>query len=639
MIILQTNGISKSFGIETILSDINIQIHTNDRIGLVGLNGAGKSTLVKIITSEIPTDTGNVNISKGIKIGYLAQNSMLDTEKTIWNEMISLFSELIKKEINIRELELKMSDSNYTSNSKKYEKLVNEYSRLAADFKDEGGYSYEAKIRGVLHGLNFNSIDYHKQFVNTLSGGQKTRLAMAKLLLEEPDLLILDEPTNYLDIETMTWLENYLRSYPGAILIVSHDRYFLDLLVNTIYEIEATEAYKYVGNYSQYIEQKNALIEQQVKQFTKQQSEIKKMEDFVQKNIARASTTKRAQSKRKALEKIDKMDRPKNSKNVSFSFNTDTKSGNNVILLKDLSMSFDNKTIFNNVSFNIKKGERVALIGPNGIGKSTILKLINNKLAPSSGTIEFGSNIKIGYYDQQQYDLNLEKSILDELWDDYPELSEKDVRTTLGNFLFFNEDVFKKIDNLSGGEKARVNLAKLMLKNSNLLLLDEPTNHLDTYSREVLENAILDYSGTILFVSHDRYFLNRISTRTIELSLSGVTNYLGNYDYYIEKKADLEENVIENPNTKYEKSDKDCYRGEREKISIQRQLNRKLELLEKEIKELEENIVDIELQLTNEEVFSDHQLTYQKHKELEKIKMDLEALLDKWELIQLELES
>jgi len=644
LLILQTKQITKSFGVDPILLDINLQINSQERIGLVGVNGAGKSTLLKIIAGEILPDSGNVDIGKGVKIGYLAQDSGLDTNRTIWEEMKTVFSHLLTQEKYIRELEDKMSQPSLLNDEVEYQRLMNEYAKQIDDFRDKGGYSYEAQIRGILHGLGFNSYDYNKQSIYTLSGGQKTRLALAKLLLEAPHLLILDEPTNYLDIETLTWLEGYLKTYSGAVLVVSHDRYFLDALVTIIYEIEQSRAIRFVGNYSQYIDQKAKQLETMMKQYEQQQDEIAKLEQFIQKNIARASTTRRAQSKRKLLDKMDRMDRPLSEKNAaSFSFDIEKMSGNNVLMVKDLAMSFNNNKIFENVSFQINRGDRVALVGPNGIGKSTLFKLIStSKWEPNNGHINFGSNVTLGYYDQEQEQLNLENKLIDEVWNDYLHLTEKEVRTLLGNFLFIGDDVFKKIKDLSGGEKARVSLAKLMLKNANLLLLDEPTNHLDIYSREVLENALVDYPGTIFFISHDRYFLNRIATRTIELEPSGVTNYLGNYQYYLEKKAEIEEEkqsteVKEASNE--EKSNKLQFQQEKEKQKIERQLRRKVATIEEEIEQHEEKISKIEQELLQPEVYMNHEISLTKNEELNKYKTELEDLLLNWEEAQKELEG
>lgn len=639
MIVLQTTNISKAYGIDNILSDINIQIQSKDRIGLVGVNGAGKSTLLKIISGDIIPDTGSVSFAKGSIIGFLAQDNALESNNTIWLEMNKVFSQLIEQENYIRTLEAKMSEDSILNNNSQYEKLMDEYSRIVDDFREKGGYSYQAKIRGVLHGLGFQGYDYYNQHIDILSGGQKTRLALAKLLLEEPDLLILDEPTNYLDIDTLTWLEGYLKSYSGAILIVSHDRYFLDAVVTNIYEISNTKVKKYVGNYSQYIEQKADQLVQDLNSFERQQAEINKLEEFINKNIARASTTKRAQSRRKALDKLERLEKPITSqKSASFSFNADIQSGKNVLNVSNLTMLFSDKLLFENVSFDIKRDERIALIGPNGIGKSTLLKLIiGEELFPTNGTIKFGTNIIIGYYAQEQNKLSLNKKVIDELWDEYPELTEKEIRTLLGNFLFSAEDVFKNIKDLSGGEKARVSLAKLILKKPNFLILDEPTNHLDIFSREALESSLLEYTGTILFISHDRYFLNQISTRTLELTPEGVINYLGNYDYYLEKKAESEEITNINNINNDEKDSRNQYQEEKQKIKLGRQLKRKIEALELEIEKLEDMINQLESEIASPAVFNDYQLSLFKNEELTKAKEKVDKLLEEWQITQEEL--
>lgn len=641
MIVLQTTNISKAYGIDNILSDVSIQIQSRDRIGLVGINGAGKSTLLKIISGKILPDSGSVSIAKGSKIGYLAQDNALESKNTIWIEMNKVFSYLIEQENYIRTLEAKMSEDSILNNSNQYDKLMDEYSKTVDDFREKGGYLYQAKIRGVLHGLGFQDYDYHNQYIDILSGGQKTRLALAKLLLEEPDLLILDEPTNYLDIDTLTWLEGYLKSYSGAILIVSHDRYFLDAVVTTIYEINNTKVKKYIGNYSQYIEQKAEQLEQELINYEKQQAEINKLEEFINKNIARASTTNRAQSRRKTLDKLERLGKPAtNQKSASFSFNTDIQSGKNVLNVTNLAMRFSDKLLFENVSFDIKRDERVALIGPNGIGKSTLLKLIiGEELLTTNGTIKFGTNIIIGYYAQEQNDLNFNKKVIDELWDEYPDLTEKEIRTLLGNFLFSADDVFKYIKDLSGGEKARISLAKLILKKPNFLILDEPTNHLDIFSREALENSLLDYTGTILFISHDRYFLNQISTRTLELTPNGVTNYLGNYDYYLEKKAELAELQTKVNTNNVEKDNKNQYQEEKQKVKLERQLKRKIEALELEIELLEDMINQLEIEIASPTVFNDYQLSLSKNAELSQAKEKVEKLLEEWQITQEELED
>lgn len=641
MILLQTVGLTKSFGINPILSDISIQIQSTDRIGLVGVNGAGKSTLLKIIAGKMLHDQGEIQLAKGTKIGYLAQDSGLETEKIIWDEMLSVFSDLIIQEKKLRELEIRMSSSSQFINHKEYERLMDDYAKMSEEFKEKGGYAYEAKIRGILHGLGFSQ-EYYVQPVSILSGGQKTRLALAKLLLEMPELLILDEPTNYLDIESLSWLEGYLKSYTGAVLIVSHDRYFLDSLVNIIYEIEETKATRYTGNYSKYLEEKANRLDLMIKKYEKQQTEISKMESFIQKNIARASTTKRAQSRRKMLEKMEKIERPTTSrKKASIHFQSAVQSGEKVLSVSDLSMGFENRLLFENVSFSLSSQERVALIGPNGIGKSTLFKLIKqDDIQPLKGSVHYGSNVTIGYYDQEQEDLGSDNTVLDEIWDSYPTLTESEIRTTLGRFLFMGEDVYKKIKELSGGEKARVALSKLMLKKANLLLLDEPTNHLDLFNREVLEEALLDYTGTILFISHDRYFLNKIATRILEFTPSGIHSFLGNYDYYLEKKSELEETRFETEKSAAEEiQTKSQYIKEKEKQKAERQVRRKIESIENEIEHLENRIVQIESELLKPEIYSDYQISYQKNEELNQTKQQLHQFLVDWEKAQKELED
>jgi len=640
MLFLQTQNLCKSFGVDPILSDISIQIQSKDRIGLVGVNGAGKSTLLKILSGKMLPDSGSLQIAKGSIIGYLAQDTGLDSKLTIWEEMLLVFAHFIKKESYLRSLEEKMSNPEIISKENEYRDLLGEYSRQSDDFRESGGYSYEAKIRSILHGLGFSSFNYYEQSIETLSGGQKTRLALAKLLLEEPNLLILDEPTNYLDVATLSWLEGYLKAYSGAIIVVSHDRYFLDSLVTTIYEIERTKASKYIGNYSQFVEQKAANLEILMKNYEKQQTEITNLENFIQKNIARASTTRRAQSRRKALGKMEKIDQPLASlKSASFSFDTDLKSGSHVLTVKDLSMGFSGQALFNNLSFSIKREERVALIGSNGIGKSTLFKLLIGIIEPLQGTIAFGTNVRVGYFSQEQENLSLNKQVIDELWDDYPDLTENEVRNTLGNFLFIGDEVFKKVQDLSGGERARLSLAKLILKKANFLLLDEPTNHLDIFSREVLENSLIDYPGTLLFISHDRYFLNRISTQTLEMSQDGVTGYLGNYDYYLEKKTELEELKADSIILSTEKTSKDKYLAEKERQKLERQLLRKIETIEKEINELESEINQAEQELLNPEVYSNHELAYSINQKLIVTRASLEGLFSKWEEAQKELED
>lgn len=645
MILLQVNQLTKYYGADLILSNIKLEVQSKDRIALVGRNGAGKSTLLKIISGQMSYDGGDIIKPKSLSIGYLAQDTGLESSLSIWDEMLTVFHHLQIKEKKLRELEAKMGEPAYLNNAERYEKLLKEYDELQITFKDEGGYQYEADIRTVLHGLNFADFDYSTA-IATLSGGQKTRLAMAKLLLTKPDLLILDEPTNHLDIETLAWLEQYLQGYPGALLIVSHDRYFLDKVVTQVYELSRTACRRFVGNYSKYLEQSAALYEQELKLFEKQQDEIAKLKDFVQRNIARASTTKRAQSRRKQLERMTKMDRPQgDEKSASFSFDIERQSGNDVLMVDSLSVAYPGKeAILKAVSFQLKREESVALVGPNGIGKSTLLKAITKQLTTASGSIAYGSNVSIGYYDQQQAKLTSNKTVLNELWDDYPLKPEKEIRTVLGNFLFSGDDVLKIVSSLSGGEKARLALAKLMMQKANLLILDEPTNHLDLDSKEILENALIDYPGTILFVSHDRYFINRLATRIIELSTEGLGSYLGDYDYYVNKKAEMAEleqldKAAQSENkllvqSKQPESDKAKYELDKEQKRKDRQRQRRIEEIEQQIEELEIKISTNDEQLCNPEIYQDYEKTAQLNSENELYHNQLEALMEEWESLQ-----
>ncbi|SES03397.1 ABC-F family ATP-binding cassette domain-containing protein [Salipaludibacillus aurantiacus] len=644
MILLQCTQLSKSFGTDTILSNVKLEIKSRERIALVGRNGAGKSTLLKIITGELPYDSGNLMIPKDVRIGYLAQDSGLDSERTIWEEMLTVFESLKKMEQSLRKLEEKMSNPD----RRDYDKILAEYDQLQQDFKDRGGFKYEADIRSILSGLNFKDFDYNTP-VYSLSGGQKTRLALGKLLLSRPDLLVLDEPTNHLDIQTLTWLENYLAGYEGAILIVSHDRYFLDRVVDYVYELTFNQTVKFTGNYSKYLEQKAQRFEQELKQYEKQQEEAKRLEEFVQKNLARASTSNRAKSRRKQLERMEMMDRPQTeNSSANFRFNIKKQSGNDVLMINDLSVGYNDQTLFENVDLKLTRGESVALIGPNGIGKSTLIKAIAGKLKPFKGDIRYGSNVSIGYYDQEQTQLTSNKTVLQELWDDYPQTNEKDIRTVLGNFLFSGEDVLKTVYDLSGGEKARLALAKLMMQKANLLILDEPTNHLDLDSKEVLENALIEYPGTLLFVSHDRYFVNRMATRVVELSSTSMTSYLGDYDYYAEKKeeqAELkrlaeEKNAVSGKkNTtdlSTDKQTKNDYKKRKEQQKLERQKQRKIDELEKQIEAEEEKITQIEDELCDPEVFQDHEKSLELNEQLEQAKNKIDLLLEEWETLQMD---
>ncbi|EPY9146101.1 ABC-F family ATP-binding cassette domain-containing protein, partial [Listeria monocytogenes] len=507
MILLQVQQISKFFGAEVILDNIKLEVKTGDRIALVGRNGAGKSTLLKIIAGKMSYDGGTISKPKSVEIGYLAQNTGLESSKTIWDEMLSVFDSLRRMEADLRKMELRLGEPELYNDPEKYQALMTDYDTLQHTFKESGGYTYEAEIRSVLNGLRFYPEDYEVE-IASLSGGQKTRLALAKLLLAKQDILVLDEPTNHLDIETLAWLETYLQNYHGSLLIVSHDRYFLDKVVNQVYEISRTKIDHYKGNYSSFVNQKQAKLEQMWKEFDKQQKQIAKLEDFVARNIVRASTTKRAQSRRKQLEKMDVLGRPQgDEKAAHFGFQFEKQTGKDVLMVDQLSIGYaKDKRIASNLTFEMKRQDSLALVGPNGIGKSTLLKTLIRDIPALSGEFHFGAGVKIGYYDQEQAKLTSNKTVLMELWDDYPELNEVNVRTTLGNFLFSDDDVLKNVQSLSGGEKARLALAKLTLLEANVLILDEPTNHLDIESKEVLEAALIDFEGTILFVSHDRYF-------------------------------------------------------------------------------------------------------------------------------------
>ena len=636
MILLQVNQLCKYYGADIILSNIKLEVQTRDRIALVGRNGAGKSTLLKIISGNLSYDSGDIIKPKDVKIGYLAQDTGLESTLSIWEEMLSVFEELRKQEQALRKLEQEMSNPSLFENPIQYEKVLKEYDELQVQFKENGGYQFEADIRSVLHGLNFQSFDYNTK-ISSLSGGQKTRLALGKLLLSKPDILILDEPTNHLDIDTLSWLEQYLQSYDGAILIVSHDRYFLDEVVNQVYEISRHQIMKFPGNYSFYLDKKAENYERDMKLFEKQQDEVAKLQDFIQRNLARASTTKRAQSRRKQLDRMELMDRPLGDESsATFRFDIEKQSGNEVLNIHSLSIGYEkDAAVSTNINLRVTRGESIALVGPNGVGKSTLLKTIVEKLPALDGELQIGTNVFIGYYDQQQADLTSNKTVLKELWDEYPFKNEKDIRTVLGNFLFSGDDVLKIVSSLSGGEKARLALAKLMLQKANFLILDEPTNHLDLDSKEILENALIDYPGTILFVSHDRYFINRIASKVIELNLEGVTDYLGDYDYYVEKKLEQEELKALQQNEQQSAiqsnpSEKTSYQQDKEAKKLERQRQRRIEQIENQIEELEQAVEENEQLLCDPEVFQDHVKSLEINEENEKYKQELEQLMEEW---------
>lgn len=644
MIVLQVNQVYKSFGAEEILSGVKLEVQHRDRVALVGRNGAGKSTLLKIIAGEMSHDSGDISMPKDLTIGYLEQQTNLESDATVWDEMMTIFHHFREQEAQLRHLEAQMAEPDIYNNPAENDKVMKEYDLLQNDFKDAGGYQYEADTRAILNGMKFYPDDFNKKVVS-LSGGQKTRLMLAKHLLSKPQLLILDEPTNHLDIETLSWLENYLKNYPGALLIVSHDRYFLDQVVTLVYEVSRHRVKKYNGNYSRYLDEKAKQYELDQKQFEKQQGEKAKLEDYVQRNLARASTTKMAQSRRKTLQKTDWMDAPDgNEKSARFGFTIDKQSGNDVLSVQSLKIGYASKPVSENISFKLYRQESLALVGPNGVGKSTLLKTIIKELEPLDGDIHYGTGIQFGYYDQEQANLKGNKPVLNELWDDYPLINEKDIRGILGRFLFTGDDVLKPVSTLSGGEKARVALAKLMMQKANVLLLDEPTNHLDLDSKEVLENALLDYPGTLLFVSHDRYFMNRIATKVIELTQDGTTEYLGDYDYYVEKKLEVAElkaldeagSVTE---VKKAAAAASTSQIDKEAKKLERQLVRQSEEVEQAMEKLDLEISEIEEQLCEPEIFQNHERVLPLQNQLESLKATHEETMTQWLELQEKIEN
>ena len=536
MIILQANKIERSFAGEVLFDNISLQVDERDRIALVGKNGAGKSTLLKILVGEEEPTSGEINKKRDLSLSYLAQDSRFESSNTIYDEMLHVFDDLRKTEKSLRQMELEMGEKTGAD----LDKLMQDYDRLSEEFRQAGGFTYEADIRAILNGFKFDESMWQMK-IEELSGGQNTRLALAKMLLEKPNLLVLDEPTNHLDIETIAWLENYLVNYSGALLIVSHDRYFLDKVATITLDLTKHSLDRYVGNYSSFVEQKEQKLLTEAKNYEKQQKEIAALEDFVNRNLVRASTTKRAQSRRKQLEKMERLDKPEaGTKSAHMTFHSDKISGNVVLTVEEAAVGYDDQILSEPINLDIRKMNAVAIVGPNGIGKSTLIKSIVGQIPFIKGEARFGANVEVGYYDQTQSKLTPHNSVLDELWNDFKLTPEVEIRNRLGAFLFSGDDVKKTVGMLSGGERARLLLAKLSMENNNFLILDEPTNHLDIDSKEVLENALIDFDGTLLFVSHDRYFINRVATQVLELSEEGSTLYLGDYDYYLEKKAELE---------------------------------------------------------------------------------------------------
>lgn len=647
MILLQVQQVARYFGADTLFENVSLDVSDNSRIALVGRNGVGKSTLLKMIIGNESPDAGQITKKKGLTIGYLAQNTGLESDKTIYAEMLSVFERLQIMEKNLHEMEAKIANPGADHSSSAYSQLLNQYDQLLHDFEEQNGYGYEAEVRSVLHGFHFEQEDYDRK-ISSLSGGQKTRLALAKLLLEQRDLLILDEPTNHLDIDTLTWLEGYVQNYKGALLIVSHDRYFLDRIVNEVYEISHHHSSYYKGNYSAYIDQKAERLRQDWKNYEKQQAEISKLEDFVNKNLVRASTTKRAQSRRKQLEKMERLERPEgDEKGPHFKFTADSQSGNIVLTVKDAAIGYDGRIISSPINIDLRKNQVMAIVGPNGIGKSTLLKSVLGQIPFVKGSSEFGTNVKVGYYDQEQHNLHDKKTVLNELWDDHPTTPEKDIRSILGSFLFIGDDVSKVVHNLSGGEKARLLLTKLAMKHDNFLILDEPTNHLDIDSKEVLENAVMDFNGTVLFVSHDRYFINKVATCVLEIAPQGSTLYLGDYDYYLEKKAEQEEIAAakSTAETPIENSPKEVSTGKvnyqqgKERQKQERRLKRSVEEFEQLVEKLDAQKNDLENQMAAPENYNDLEKMSELQAKLQEISKKLAEAEENWEQASMELEE
>ena len=586
MIILQANKIERSFAGEVLFDNINLQVDERDRIALVGKNGAGKSTLLKILVGEEEPTSGEINKKKDISLSYLAQDSRFESENTIYDEMLHVFDDLRRTEKQLRQMELEMGEKS----GEDLDKLMSDYDRLSENFRQAGGFTYEADIRAILNGFKFDESMWQMKIAE-LSGGQNTRLALAKMLLEKPNLLVLDEPTNHLDIETIAWLENYLVNYSGALIIVSHDRYFLDKVATITLDLTKHSLDRYVGNYSRFVELKEQKLATEAKNYEKQQKEIAALEDFVNRNLVRASTTKRAQSRRKQLEKMDRLDKPEAGKKAAnMTFQSEKTSGNVVLTVENASIGYDGEVLSQPINLDLRKMNAVAIVGPNGIGKSTLIKSIVDQIPFIKGEKRFGANVEVGYYDQTQSKLTPSNTVLDELWNDFKLTPEVEIRNRLGAFLFSGDDVKKSVGMLSGGEKARLLLAKLSMENNNFLILDEPTNHLDIDSKEVLENALIDFDGTLLFVSHDRYFINRVATHVLELSENGSTLYLGDYDYYVEKKAEVEIIQTEEASTSNQAKEASLvndYQAQKESQKEARKLMRQIESLEAEIEELE----------------------------------------------------
>ena len=627
MIILQANKIERSFAGEVLFDNISLQVDERDRIALVGKNGAGKSTLLKILVGEEEPTSGEINKKRDLSLSYLAQDSRFESSNTIYDEILHVFDDLRKTEKSLRQMELEMGEKTGDD----LEKLMQDYDRLSEEFRQAGGFTYEADIRAILNGFKFDESMWQMK-IEELSGGQNTRLALAKMLLEKPNLLVLDEPTNHLDIETIAWLENYLVNYSGALLIVSHDRYFLDKVATISLDLTKHSLDRYVGNYSSFVEQKEQKLLTEAKNYEKQQKEIAALEDFVNRNLVRVSTTKRAQSRRKQLEKMERLDKPEaGTKSAHMTFHSDKTSGNVVLTVEEAAVGYDDQILSEPINLDIRKMNAVAIVGPNGIGKSTLIKSIVGQIPFIKGEARFGANVEVGYYDQTQSKLTPHNSVLDELWNDFKLTPEVEIRNRLGAFLFSGDDVKKTVGMLSGGERARLLLAKLSMENNNFLILDEPTNHLDIDSKEVLENALIDFDGTLLFVSHDRYFINRVATQVLELSEEGSTLYLGDYDYYLEKKAELEAlaaaQAEAEPASSTEEVTSNDYHLQKQNQKELRKITRRIEQLEAEMEELDQKIQDITETMHSTNDAAD---LVQLQSDLDQLTVQQEAVMEEW---------
>ena len=628
MIILSAQNIAKSFGVNAVLRDVSLTVQQGDRIGLVGVNGCGKSTLMRILAGLDAQDGGEISLIRGTRIGYLAQQNMVTSGETVWNELQKVYEPVFAMEAKLRELEDEMAHAH--TDEQRFARLSADYDRLTRRFEESDGYSWKSMVSGVLNGLGFKPAQYD-QCVDSLSGGEQTRLCLARLLLQKPDLLLLDEPTNHLDMETLQWLENYLAAYKGSVLVISHDRYFLDHVCTGIVEILMGSSEQYNGNYTRYIAQRQERFESKMRAYEIQQKEIERQQAIIARYrmFNREKSIRAAESREKALDRMEKLEKPVDERAIRFSFEARRRTGEDVLQMSELSKSFGEKHLFHDLTVYVRAGDRVALIGPNGVGKSTLIKIIVGEEKPDAGFIRYGANVDIGYYDQHQSTLHPDKTVLDEVWDRFPQMEQSNVRGALGMFLFTGDDVFKPIHTLSGGEKGRVALTALMLRKDNLLLLDEPTNHLDMDSREVLEDALADFSGTILTVSHDRYFINRIANRIIEMRSDGVTEYIGNYDDYIERKNRPVAVEAEAGKTKTELEKE----KRREKMSRQalRQLKTRAQEAEKAVGAKEAEIAELEAQMADPALYSDAQKAADVQRTYQKAQQELQTLYEQWE--------